>query len=113
MLCFDIVRGVVLLVLVIGFAYAHGDADWIRQGEFKSKAGSSCCGEQDCERFPKQNVVLKEDGFYELHYQWKQTDVTENFPIKETKNSVDDDYWRCHYSTDGKTKCFFAPRGTT
>jgi hypothetical protein len=88
------------LIAAADAALAHGDHDWIRKGGYKGVDGTSCCGQDDCDRIPAAGVERTPHGYslpgYGLFV-----------PFRQTQTSEDGKYWICR---DGKAmRCFFAP----
>jgi hypothetical protein len=81
----------------------HGDYDWIRRGGYKGVDGSSCCGEEDCERVPAARIDRTPEG-YRLH------DFGITVPYRQTITSEDGQFWLCRDMDARKAmRCFFAP----
>lgn len=91
------------IVLLSSAAWPHGDADWIRQGGFRSSAGVFCCGVADCKRLPKSAVTLTAAG-YVIQYNGHSATV----PFGNVLPSDDDDFWAC-WPDGSNMRCFFAP----
>lgn len=90
-----------LLLLLSTFpAFAHGDADWIRQQNLKNIAGELCCGEHDCHRLADGDVSTIKDGFY-------IKSLLESVPENKTIFKSPSGYWYCKWN--GQRKCFIAP----
>jgi len=123
---FEKIIGLVILIISVAMilagavmfgcekAHAHGEADWVRQGDYKGPDGSRCCGENDCQIFPKEKVKEVGTGFI-LDTEWG----IEHISYKDAKPSEDGNYWRCHFNEydsgkhimkSGKTRCFFYPK---
>jgi hypothetical protein len=91
------------VVLLVGPAMGHGDADWIRT----NPATSYCCGPTDCAPLADGQVVEERSGWFVLPYgqHLKQSDPNV-FP------STDSHYWACRYPGQG-IRCFFYPHPST
>jgi hypothetical protein len=94
---------VVLLILMGGIAWAHGDAKWIGDGGYKNGAGELCCGERDCHPILPQAVRMI-GGEYHVTLGAATYVLTE----REAQDSIDERYWVCIWG--GAVKCFFRPR---
>lgn len=92
-----------VLCLVASEICAHGDADWIRREGYRNSVGEFCCGERDCSRIPRGDVVRTMGGYY-------LTQRAEFVHEREALPSIDEDYWLCEWA--GQRKCFFAPMPT-
>jgi len=106
----NVLRPVILAILLLAgptLALAHGDWDWIRQGDFRDSLGKPCCGPNDCRMVPDSEVEELKNGDFKLR------STGENIPRSQTRPSPDAHYWRCHYYVNGKsftrTRCFWHP----
>lgn len=88
-------------------ALAHDDHDWIRQGGFKDADGYPCCDPRDCKMVPAAAVDELPSG----DFRYLPTDET--IPRRDTRQSPDGNYWRCHWYFNGKEQtrrlCFWRP----
>lgn len=91
---------VLIFIVLLATAKAHGPAQWIADGHYKNAAGELCCGERDCIELADADVKITDTGFYIIS-------LKETVPFKEAKPSPDGKYWRCAWG--GSRKCFFAP----
>lgn len=108
------IRLLLALALLPVSAYAHGPADWIRQGGYKNAVGELCCGERDCGVYVRGSIKVVAGG-YQVNAEFQVGEgataqfvhVREFVPEAEATPSPDGQYWRCYWG--GKRKCFFAP----
>lgn len=103
---------ILLVCLAVVFApllaRAHGDAEWIRRGEYYTfdKPRRHCWGISDCHRLERDEVMAFGDRFksgslrLNLYAEW---------PAAKTYVSEDENYWVCF--TNERPHCFFAPAG--
>lgn len=96
-------KSIIILLLLMTEAMAHGPADWIRKDGYRNKLGEACCGELDCREIPAASVTVTPKGYF-------LTDFWDMVPFSETTPSPTGTYWVCHWA--GRRKCFFAPLGT-
>ena len=90
-------------------ASAHDHWDWIRQGDFRDAAGQPCCDVKDCKMIPvNSGDVVELDGG-----DFKYMPTGEIIPRRETRQSPDQNYWRCHWYENGlqvtRKLCFWRP----
>lgn len=95
----------VVIILVFGLllaASAHGDAQWIADGNFKGADGRSCCGPTDCHRLAPDAVTYRPGTFTVLH-------DGRALPFAEalTRLSPDADWWVC--AVPGFVRCLWRP----
>lgn len=104
----------VLLVLLalIGPAFAHGSAEWIARGAYTSPVdGQHCCGVHDCAEVPPEFVHEVVGGFSvrgPVNYFGVFYNVNEVVPHREVQPSKDGGWWRCKKG-NGDRRCFFGP----
>jgi hypothetical protein len=60
----------VALLTVSATALAHGEFDWIMQGDYRGKDNIHCCGERDCDYIEDADITLTRAG-YVLRYKGK------------------------------------------
>lgn len=94
-----ILAGLALLG-VADAAWAHGDYDWIRRGDYKGVDGTSCCGKDDCDQIPAARVERTPQGY-------RLRDYGLVVPFRQTQTSEDGKYWICR--DEKLMRCFFAP----
>lgn len=109
---------IVLISLVLSLpAWAHGPAQWINDGRYRSPIGDLCCGEQDCGWISQRDVTATDQG-YSVHGlvhvvppngEAFTYEVHETVPYSESVPSPTGDYWRCAWPTQEIRKCFFSP----
>lgn len=90
-----------LLVTASLFTPIHDH--WING--FQNARGEWCCGEKDCQQVEAREV----EGGYRVFFSSGGV-ISEFVPFRETQQSKDDHFWRCH-RPDGSRRCFFAPPG--
>ena len=95
---------IAVAMLSLGFAYAHGPAEWIQRGGFKNGVGELCCGERDCAELTDADVKVTSAGYFVVS-------LKETIPFSEATPSPTGTYGRCYWG--GKRKCFFAPPSST
>ena len=95
------VTSLIVIILLTGPALAHDH--WINHGHYTSpKTGELCCGDQDCELVPEENVKITPQGY--------RLTTGEVVPYAETLKSEDGHFWRCHrFDAAQSRRCFFAP----
>ena len=80
-------------------SHAHGEAEWIMAVEPR------CCGPNDCAQVGEGGVRRVMGGFVVL-------ETGEVISERDTLWSIDEHYWRCHYTSGvrtGQTRCLFVP----
>lgn len=109
--------GVAFLVLLpaaaIGpsLAWAHGAAQWIADGAYKSPNGSTCCGVNDCHRAVGAKTTRVSNG-YKIAVNIDGDAYDLFVPMKATFSSIDDAVWYCALPQDylnGQARCLFLP----
>jgi hypothetical protein len=73
---------------------------WINHGNYTSKEGVHCCGDNDCRALSPEEVKITPRGYALMN--------GELVPFNEAQPSEDGEYWRCK-RFDGSRRCFFAP----
>lgn len=101
-----------VLFLFSSLAYAHGSAEWIAKGNYRSPIdGVHCCGEFDCSEV-NPDIVTEVPGGLQIRgpvtYHSYVLQVDEVVPHKEIQYSKDGRYWRCKRA-DGSVRCLFRP----
>jgi hypothetical protein len=108
----------ILTLLVVGWAalciasaWAHGDAQWIADGGYKSASGSTCCGISDCH-------MVKGAAYHRVENGWtvdvviNEKPMTLFAPDASVHASKDNEVWFCALPQDyldGKARCLFIP----
>jgi hypothetical protein len=94
---------VAALLMLAPESWAHGDAKWIGDGGYRSRAGELCCGERDCHVVPPQDVQLR-------GYDYHVTVAGKTYVVPEDQalDSMDERYWACIWGSG--LKCLFRPR---
>jgi hypothetical protein len=109
--------GAALLVLlpaaVLGpsLAWAHGAAQWIANGGYKSPNGSTCCGVSDCHRVQGGKATRVLNG-YKVAVEINGNAYDLFVPTAATFGSIDDAVWYCALPQDylnGQARCLFLP----
>jgi hypothetical protein len=109
--------GAALLVLLpaaaLGpsLAWAHGAAQWIADGGYKSPSGSTCCGESDCHRIQGGKAVRVLNG-YKIAVNINGNAYDLFVPKGAVFGSIDDAVWYCALPQDylnGQARCLFLP----
>jgi hypothetical protein len=109
--------GVVFLVLVpatmLGttMALAHGAAQWIANGGYKSPNGATCCGVSDCHRVQGAKATRVLNG-YKIAVQIDGNAYDLFVPKAAVFGSIDDAVWYCALPQDylnGQARCLFLP----
>jgi len=98
----------VLAVLSIGSAFAHGDAQWIADNKrYVDESGAHCCGVADCRR--EQAVKFREapEGVYVATGAGDEVLVPRRLVGRGLYPSIDDDWWIC--IRGGVVRCVFKP----
>jgi hypothetical protein len=103
------VAGSLGIYFTVGPASAHDQWDWIREGDFRDAAGQPCCDIKDCKMIPVNSAeVIELDGG-----DFKYMPTGEVIPRRETRQSPDHNYWRCHWYENGqqvtRKLCFWRP----
>ena len=107
-------RALILLLMLVSPALAHGPAKWIQDGNFKNAVGDLCCGENDC-GLHVGGTIIRVQGGYRVNADFRIGDgpsstvyhVMEFVPDSDATPSPTGDYWRCAWG--GTRKCFFTP----
>lgn len=75
---------------------------------------SWCCGGQDCQPIPAENVSLTGDGFLvsipEGGHATARGPMTKLFAHDEVQDSGDENYHACVLPTSQEFRCLYAPR---
>jgi hypothetical protein len=96
-----IVTSLIMIAVLAGSALAHDS--WINHGRYTSpKTGELCCGDQDCQLVPTEDVKITAQGY--------ALTSGEVIPYAEALRSEDGHFWRCHrFDAARSRRCFFAP----
>lgn len=99
-------------ILLAGPASAHGDADWIRQGDYRTKVGTTCCTEKDCGIiYPR--VVAWEADAVRIVFERDGALIELRVPKEAVRpNPHDLDVWLCalpHEIASARGRCLFLP----
>ncbi len=103
---------IIALVALPAAALAHGDAQWILDGGYRSAMGTTCCTDHDCHRGGVSNVApganegldfdaLIDGKTYRLHA-----------PKESIHTAPRSDAWFCALPQDylaGRARCLFLP----
>ena len=109
--------GAALLVLLpaaaLGpsLAWAHGAAQWIANGGYKSPSGSTCCGVSDCHRVQGGKASRVANG-YKVAVVINGNAYDLFVPQAAVFGSIDDAVWYCALPQDylnGQARCLFLP----
>lgn len=92
---------IVIAMLIAGPVLAHGDAQWIRDGDFQDENGISCCGPEDCSTIPRAQVRFVGHGYFVRGRLFERSRVPP---------SIDGNFWLCVNTQTGAPRCLFAPR---
>ncbi len=84
-------------------ARPHGEAAWIADGNYVSKAGEKCCGTHDCHSVVPQSIHLIGDTYF-VNYDGRTYSVTD----RQALDSIDERFWICVWGAG--MKCFFRPK---
>ncbi len=94
-----------LSAAILGLAFFSSPATahdfWINHGNYTSKEGVHCCGDNDCSALEPNDVKITPRGYVLTN--------GELVPFTEAQPSEDGEYWRCK-RFDGSRRCFFAPQ---
>jgi hypothetical protein len=95
-----------LLILALpSFAFAHEEADWIRQQQLKNRMGEFCCGTQDCAPVNKVDFISGPGGY--IITRKERGPREEHIPYSEAMPmSIDGRLWICR-KQDGSRRCVF------
>ena len=92
-------------------AFAHGAAQWIADGGYKSPNGSTCCGVSDCHRVEGAKAVRVLNG-YKIAVEIGGNAYDLFVPKAAVFGSIDDAVWYCALPQDylnGQARCLFLP----
>jgi hypothetical protein len=95
----------------IGPAFAHGAAQWIADGGYKSPKGSTCCGVSDCHRVQGGTATRVSNG-YKVSVEINGNAYDLFVPKAAVFGSIDDAVWYCALPQDylnGEARCLFLP----
>jgi hypothetical protein len=93
-------------------ALAHGAAQWIADGGYKTPNGSTCCGVTDCRRAEGVAAKRVADG-YVIAVTIDGKSYALFTPKAAVFGSIDDAVWYCALPQDymaGHARCLFLPR---
>ena len=99
------------MTLGSGIALAHGAAQWIADGGYKSPNGATCCGVSDCHRVEGAKAVRVLNG-YKIAVQIDGSAYDLFVPKAAVFGSIDDAVWYCALPQDylnGQARCLFLP----
>lgn len=99
-------------ILALGPAWAHGAAQWIADGGYRSPNGATCCGVSDCHRAEGASTRRVADG-YVISVTIDGKAYALFTPKAAVFGSIDDAVWYCALPQDymsGKARCLFLPR---
>jgi hypothetical protein len=94
-----------------GLAWAHGAAQWIADGAYKSPSGSTCCGVSDCHRAEGAKTTRVLNG-YKIAVVIDGNAYDLFVPKAAVFGSIDDAVWYCALPQDylnGQARCLFLP----
>jgi len=92
-------------------ALAHGAAQWIADGGYKSPSGSTCCGVSDCHRVEGAKAERVLNG-YKIAVEINGNAYDLYVPNGAVFGSIDDAVWYCALPQDylnGQARCLFLP----
>ena len=99
-------------MLGAGTAAAHGAAQWIADGGYRSPNGTTCCGESDCHRLAGTAKATRVSNGYKIAVEINGSAYDLFVPQAAVFGSIDDGVWFCALPQDylsGTARCLFLP----